>query len=251
MGNELAVREEMPLAQLGEVLVKSGFFQDTRDVAQAIVKVLAGRELGFGAISSMTGVYIVKGRPAISAGLMAAAIKRSGKYTYRVIALDETVCEIAFFEGKEEVGRSRFTVDDARKAGTQNMDRFPRNMLFARALSNGAKWFCPDIFGGPIYTPEELGASVNEDGEVIESTFVESKPEPQYRQAQPPKSNGNGKADGSEPPTEKAWEQWKNLSDEAISLNIGPGVPPENVTIGELRAMYAELNEKVKAAKAA
>jgi hypothetical protein len=30
-------------------------------------------------------------------------------------------------------------------------------MLYARALSNGAKWYCPDVFGGPIYTPDELG----------------------------------------------------------------------------------------------
>jgi hypothetical protein len=42
-------------------------------------------------------------------------------------------------------------------------------MLFARALSNGAKWFCPDIFGGgPIYTPDELGAVIDgETGQVL------------------------------------------------------------------------------------
>ncbi len=28
-------------------------------------------------------------------------------------------------------------------------------MLFARAISNGCKWFTPDVFGGPIYVPEE------------------------------------------------------------------------------------------------
>jgi hypothetical protein len=39
-------------------------------------------------------------------------------------------------------------------------------MLYARALSNGAKWYCPDVFGGPIYTPDELGAVV--DGETGE-----------------------------------------------------------------------------------
>jgi hypothetical protein len=70
---------ELALADLGSVLAKSGYFQDTRDAAQAIVRVLAGRELGIGPIAAMTGVYIVKGRVAIGANLMAAAVKRSGK----------------------------------------------------------------------------------------------------------------------------------------------------------------------------
>jgi len=43
-------------------------------------------------------------------------------------------------------------------------------MLFARAISNGAKWFCPDIFGGPVYTPDELGAEVDEEGDIIDVT---------------------------------------------------------------------------------
>jgi hypothetical protein len=38
-------------------------------------------------------------------------------------------------------------------------------MLFARAMSNGARWYCPDVFAGPAYTPDELGADV--DGETL------------------------------------------------------------------------------------
>jgi hypothetical protein len=29
-------------------------------------------------------------------------------------------------------------------------------MLFARAISNGVKWYCPDVFCGPVYVPEEM-----------------------------------------------------------------------------------------------
>jgi hypothetical protein len=32
-------------------------------------------------------------------------------------------------------------------------------MYFARAMSNGAKWYTPDVFSGPIYTPDELNAA--------------------------------------------------------------------------------------------
>ena len=169
MSNELV---QMPLAELGGVLVKSGFFADTRDEAQAIVKVLAGAEIGFGPVQSMTGIHIIKGKPTLGAGLIASAIKRTTRYNYRILRIDDKACEIEFLEkfGDQwkSTGKSTFTAADAYKAGTQNMAKFPRNMLFARAISNGAKWYCPDVFNGPIYTPEELG-----DGTVVE---VESIP---------------------------------------------------------------------------
>ena len=163
----------MSLAELGTTLARSGFFSDTREASQAIVKVLAGREMGFGPIASMTGVYIVKGRVSISANLMAAAVRRSGRYTFVVKQLDDKVASIEFFElvnnKRESLGVSTFTADDAKRAGTQNMDKFPRNMLYARAMSNGVKWFCPDVTGGPVYTPDELGERVNEDGEIVDA----------------------------------------------------------------------------------
>lgn len=169
---------------LGDLLAKSGFFPDSRTAAQAVVKVLAGREIGFGPIASMTGINVIQGRVSLSANLIAAAIKRSGKYDYRVKDMTIDRCEIDFRElvsGKWEViGNSVFTRTDANAAGTKNMDKFARNMLFARALSNGARWYCPDIFGGPVYTPEELGATVDgETGEVIDQparTITVEKP---------------------------------------------------------------------------
>jgi hypothetical protein len=172
------------LQQVGQIFVKSGFFADTKDAAQAMVKVMAGAELGFSPIASMTGIYIVKGKVSLSANLMAAAIKRSGRYNYRVAKGHPTadVCEITFLEridGKwEEIGTSAFTKTDAAKAQTQNMDKFARNMLFARAMSNGARWYCADIFGGPAYTPDELGATINEDGDVIDVPVTKQKPVP-------------------------------------------------------------------------
>ena len=164
MSNELtttpAAAAEVDLFRLGEVLAQSGYFQDARQAAQAIVKVMAGRELGFGPIASMTGIHIIQGRPAIGADLMAKAVKRSGKYNFRTVTLTDEECSIEFFEKSgdawQPIGTSRFTKADATKAKTKNLDAFPRNMLFARAMSNGVKWFCPDALGLTTYTPEEL-----------------------------------------------------------------------------------------------
>ena len=155
-----------------KAMAGSGFFSDTRQVSQAIVKIMAGAELGVGAFASMTGVNIIQGKPAFSANLMAAAVKRSGRYNYIVTTMTEKECSIEFmekFDGKWRTsGVSTFTLEDAKKAGTKNLDKFARNMLFARAMSNGVRWYCPDVMNGaPAYTPEEMGADVDQDGNVI------------------------------------------------------------------------------------
>jgi hypothetical protein len=157
---------------LGKMMAESGFFADARAAAQAVVKILAGRELGFGPVQSMTGINVIKGRISFSAGLIAAAIRRSGRYDYAVRHHDDLKCEVQFSKDGKALGVSTFTMDDARKAGLaggDNWRKYPRNMLFARAMSNGARWFCPDVFGGPVYTPDELGAAADaEEGAVIE-----------------------------------------------------------------------------------
>lgn len=150
----------------------SGFFADAKAASQAVVKILAGSELGFGPFASMVGVSIIQGKPAVGANLMAAALKRTGKYNYRVTKNTDKEVEITFFENGEEIGKSPFTWDDAAKAGLTNKDnwkKYPRNMLFARALSNGIRWFAPDIYNGAtVYTPDEMGAVTDEEGNVIE-----------------------------------------------------------------------------------
>ncbi len=107
---------------------------------------------------------------------MASCLKGSGKYDYKVVKHDKKVCEIDFYQGSEKIGTSTFTAEDAKAAGTKNMDKYPQNMLFARAMSNGVKWYTPDIFKGPVYTPEEMGEVVTEDiqHEVIQAP----QPEP-------------------------------------------------------------------------
>jgi hypothetical protein len=169
---QIARHEAPDIFQVGELLARSGYFLDAKDAAQAFVKVLAGRELGIGDIAAMTGIYIVKGKVSLSANLMAALVKRSGRYDYRVKRLDDKGCEIAFYDNGQPIGASTFTEEDARKAGLggDNWKKFPRNMYFARAMSNGVKFYCPDVSTAPIYTPEELGVLVDgESGEVVET----------------------------------------------------------------------------------
>lgn len=190
--NYLSTYDEVERA--AKAMAASGFFTDTKQASQAIVKILAARELGLGPFAGMNGVNIIQGKPAFSANIMAACVKKSGRYNYRVTEMTDKNCTIEFMEymaGKWNIsGVSSFTIEDAKKAGTKNLDKFPRNMLFARAMSNGVRWYCPDVMSGSVaYTPEELGADVDEDGNVIAVEVVEDhshviepevKPEPSF-----------------------------------------------------------------------
>ncbi len=151
---------EQDLLQLGRAMASSGFFKDASRASQAIVKILAGRELGIGPSAAMAGIHIIDGKTVLSAGLIASAIKRSERYNFRVKTLTPTTCVLMFFEDGQGIGESTFTIEDAQAAGLTNKGvwkSYPRNMLFARALTNGARWYCAGVFGGSVYEAEEMG----------------------------------------------------------------------------------------------
>lgn len=151
--------EQLPLTEIATIsktFAESGLFADAKNAAQAMVKVLAGQEIGIPPFAAMSGIHVIQGKPVLGSGLIASRVKGSGKYDYQVVEHNEKVCNIDFFMGANKIGNSTFTIEDAKKAGTKNLDKFPKNMLFARAISNGVKWYCPDVFAGPVYVPEEM-----------------------------------------------------------------------------------------------
>jgi len=179
--NALAIYQQFDTMQRAAVvLVESGFFKDVQSKAQAIVKVMAGAELGLPPFASMTGIAIIQGKPVLGANLIATLVKNDPRYDYRPVEHTDTACVIEWREKGKVVGQSAFTWEEATRAGLTGKDnwrKYPSDMLFARAISRGARRFAPGIFGGsPIYTPDELGADVDEDGNVVEGEIVHSVP---------------------------------------------------------------------------
>jgi hypothetical protein len=161
-GKQLAVAELNEIMEIGDVFFQSGMFPTIKSKAQAAVKILAGRELGLSPMEAINGLYMVNDHIAVTAKIIASKIKKSGKYDYTVNKLDDTECSLTFFEIKGDqlvkLGDSIFTIKDAAKAGIVNKDvwkNYPRNMMFARAISNGNIWYCPDATTG-FYSVEEL-----------------------------------------------------------------------------------------------
>lgn len=222
---------------IAETFALTGYFDakgnNPVEIAKATAKILAGQEMGFGPFASMNGIYILYGRPSLSAGMMASAVKRSDKYDYRVRETTDAICRIEFYEktekGLESLGIAEFTAEDAHKAGTQNMNKFPADMLFARCMSRGVRRFCPDVFqAGSVYTPEELGAIVNEEGEVVETPVGST-------------GNGNGNGTHSLFADQEPWETWQNKR-QAVEWAMHAGFGDAD----ECEAAYARVRADVK-----
>lgn len=159
----LVQQQDSPLQEIqtyAKLFAASGMFEGLAQEAKCAVKIIAGRELGLAPFAAMSELHIIKGKITMSAGLLAKKVKASNRYDYRIKESTDKICSIEFFEGSESLGLSTFTIEQARKAGVQNLEKYPQNMLFARAISNGVRFFCPDVTG-------EVSAYV--DGEIDES----------------------------------------------------------------------------------
>lgn len=244
MANEIIKYNQLPTSEIlsmGKAFAESGMFPDTKQAAQAIVKIQAGQEIGIPPFAAMTGIHIISGKPTIGAGLIASKIKSSGKYDYRVKEMTDTVCSIDFFEGKNELGNSTFTIEDAKKAGTKNLDKFPKNMLFARAISNGVKWFTPDVFNGPVYTPEEMNAEVK-----TEDVPHEEVP-PVYPKETAQKATITRKPSPTVPDEDQVIDQWLQKINDANTIDDLKRVYSEGMkVINNNPKLYAAKEDKKK-----
>ena len=146
--------------RIATALAKSGMFKDVKQAEQAFAKMVVGRDLGLTPAQSMTGLYLVEGKPQVAAPLMGHFIRSKPGYDWEVTELDDEKCSIIFrVEGREDK-TSTFTIEDAKTAGLAEKvtyKKYPRNMLFSRAMSNGVKWYVPEAMGGlPVYAEDEI-----------------------------------------------------------------------------------------------
>ncbi len=195
MTNELMTLPiNLSLPELAERFAASGMFPSIPKAAQALVKIIAGRELGIGPFASMTGLHLIQGRPEVGAHLIASALKRSPKYDYRVLAKSATECRIRFLERVndrwESLGEETWTIDDAKRAGLAGKGTWaahPAAMLFARCISSGYRTYTPDVFEAAVYVDGEIEQAdpVPVQARVVELVPVVATPIPDAADEQP------------------------------------------------------------------
>lgn len=227
MTNALTVYDQFDELQRAAIaLQESGYFSDVKSKAQAIVKVMAGAELGLPPFASMTGIHIIQGKPVLGANVLATLVKNDPRYDYRIYQSTDNECALNWYEGGKEVGMSSFTIEEAKDAGLTGKDnwkKYPSDMLFARAISRGARRFAPGIFGGsPVYTPDEMGADVDEEGNVvIESVIVDANPTPESGLPEQPEllpDNGKMSLESAMKVTNRDGELYHELPTDKLSF---------------------------------
>jgi len=128
---------------------------------QSAYCIAMGRELGLNAANSLQLIHIIGGKPALSAGARALFLKKSG-YSWGFVAHTDDVCTLRFsFGGETMLGFDgkpvdvSYTVKDAAKAGYikdgGGWSKTPKNMLFARCISNFHRWHAPEVVGVGLY----------------------------------------------------------------------------------------------------
>jgi hypothetical protein len=238
------------LRRLAEDLHKSRLFK-TGSVEQALAVVLMGRELGIGPTTALSNIVIAAGKPTLGAALVGALVQKSGKYGYQVTELSDQQASVDFFQidtvnltnapgtrYRHILGNSTFTLQDAQRARlaqSQTWQQYPRNLLLARAITNGARWYCPEVFGGAIYDPDELGIAGSlapPEGEDTTGSAPDASPSEGAVDAEFT-PNGDGAID-----LERLMEMFS--ADEIVAANDGE-VPS---TDEEVLAVYRRLKSK-------
>lgn len=137
--------------QIANAFFESGIFKNVKSAAQALVKIIAGREQGLAPIQAMSSVFIFDDKICYLTKVFLAKIKKTKGYDYRVKESNDKTCTIEFYRDSKLIGTTTYTYQDAIKAGLVNKDnwkKYPQLMLYYRASSNGIKMFMPEIIDG-------------------------------------------------------------------------------------------------------
>lgn len=154
----LAQRDPIKIAQ---AFFESGYFKDVRTMQQAVVKIVAGEEIGIGPMAAIKGITMIEGQLGYTGNLIATLVKQHPTYEYKVVERTNERCKIEFYVGDELEGISEFEIADAKRAGlvktSSNWEKWPRAMCFNRALTEGVRAYIPDVTAGtPAYTDDEI-----------------------------------------------------------------------------------------------
>lgn len=176
--NQNAVVEYRPSQELvdmqhqSKMVAASGLYNDIKNAPMAFLRMQMGKELGLKPTLALRGLFPTKnGGVGFSAEILKTLVQLSGKWRWRVLQKDAKGCVLLWQEKNddgtwEDLGKSSFTIEDAKTAGLLTKDNwrsYPEDLCFARSVTRGIRTYCPSVTGGlGAYTKEEIGAEEEE-----------------------------------------------------------------------------------------
>lgn len=156
--------------------------------ANVLYAVEYGRTLGITPVAAITGIHVIEGKPSASSGLIGALVRKAGhKLRVKSDGMSWATAQIVRADDPDFTYECTWNLERAAQAGLckveggkpvardrndkpTSWEKYPAAMLKARAITEVARDACEDVLFGLHYTPEELGAVVNQDGEPVEAT---------------------------------------------------------------------------------
>ncbi|HUV38220.1 MAG TPA: 5'-3' exonuclease H3TH domain-containing protein [Planctomycetota bacterium] len=145
---------------LARYVLDSRMFSAYGTAQAALLVIMAGRELGIGAMASLRSFHVVEGKPSPSAQLLMGLCLRSPAVkTFRIVedGRDKAVVETQRHDWSEPK-LWEFTIEDAQDAGLTgkgNWKKYRRDMLLNRCIARAARFTAPEAVAN-LYDPEEL-----------------------------------------------------------------------------------------------
>lgn len=180
--------------RMAKALAASHMFKDVTTAEQAFGRILLGADLGLSPTQALMSIDVVEGNVQVRSVRLAAWVRQHDDYDYAVLEHDEQHCVIEIYRRGVAMGTSSFSMEDAANAKLikehpkSPWRAHPRNMLFARAMSNAVRWYAPDLTGGiPVYTEADVFDAVSSATEIA-----------------------SGEGDGSEP-------GWHGIAEDAVA----------------------------------
>jgi hypothetical protein len=170
----VAVSDQIALAQQ---LAASNLLPDQyrKNPANLLWAIQYAQALGVHPMTAVTGIAVINGKPTASAQLIGGLVRRAG-HKLRVESSDtKAVATIIRADDPTYEFRVEWTMDRAKRAGLGGRgpwQQYPAAMLTARAITEVARMAAPEALFGIIYTPEELGADVDDEGVIVDATIV-------------------------------------------------------------------------------
>jgi hypothetical protein len=144
-------------------------------------KIACGRDFGFSPAQSIMFIYVYNNIPALYASGRSNLLVKAG-YSWKVIKHDDTISHYRFYKHGDVMTDAEgkpldvaFSMQDAIKAGyvenargkasgdpkkdadrKGNYDKVPKNMLFARMITNFHRWHAPEVDGSAAADPSEV-----------------------------------------------------------------------------------------------
>ena len=151
-------RTDSWIAVVEDVAVLAARIADTELVPAAIrgkpaavaAVILYGREIGLQPMTALRTSYVVNGRVALAAETMRGLVLGAGHTLVYREATTARCIAAGQRRGQEAWQEVEWTLDQARRAGLtgQSWQRYPRQMLKARATAELCRDLFPDVIGG-------------------------------------------------------------------------------------------------------